>query len=167
MDFPQGVLAIRATNSSMTEQERILLKMVLRLWVGIRIISRSEHICGDETLGISTDMLDESSPMYGQIVIPPVISAQFDSILMESILPSLRTMILDQLAKMFMTYAKKHGLQTRYADPDVIKRIHLGAKVLLAHYHYCCKGFQPFALDWDASETTSMAELDSDQVKFV
>ena len=116
--------------------------MVLRLWVGIRIISRSEHICGDETLGISTDMLDESSPMYGQIVIPPVISAQFDSILMESILPSLRTMILDQLAKMvqahkpqnwfciylctfillhncslttrqFMTYAKKHGLQVR------------------------------------------------------
>jgi hypothetical protein len=49
----------------------------------------------------------------------------------------------------------------------IIEELHLGANILLAYFHYCCKGFQPFDLDWDASETTSMAELDAEQVKFV
>lgn len=192
--------------------------MVLRLWVGVRMIYRSEYICGEETLGMSSDMIDNSSPMHGKILTPPVISVQSDAILMGRILPSLKGMILEQLAKIVLAhkpqnwfciylctfillhncslitrhsikYAQKHGLkvstsfvysflrafgehlshhsQSRYPEPDLITELHLGANVLLAYFHYCCKGFCPFDLDWDAGETTSMADLDPDQIKFV
>jgi hypothetical protein len=50
---------------------------------------------------------------------------------------------------------------------NVIEELHLGANILLAYFHYCCKGFQPFAPDWDPSETTSMAHLDPEQINFV
>jgi hypothetical protein len=50
---------------------------------------------------------------------------------------------------------------------DIIEELHMGANILLAYFHYCCKGFRPFDLDWDATDTTSMAELDPDQIKFV
>ncbi len=49
----------------------------------------------------------------------------------------------------------------------MIKELHHGANVLLAHFHYCCKGFRPFALDWNSAETVSMAEMDTKQVRFV
>jgi hypothetical protein len=58
-------------------------------------------------------------------------------------------------------------LQTKFAMVDIIAELHIGADILLAYFHYCCKGFQPFALDWNAAETTSMAELDVDQVRFI
>lgn len=43
----------------------------------------------------------------------------------------------------------------------------MGANVLLAYYHYCCKGHRPFALDWNAEESVSMAALDPYQVKYI
>jgi hypothetical protein len=49
----------------------------------------------------------------------------------------------------------------------MVQELHLGANILLAHFHYCCKGFRPFSLDWKAEDTTSMAELDPHQVQFV
>lgn len=50
---------------------------------------------------------------------------------------------------------------------DIVEELHLGANILLAYFHYCCKGCRPFDLDWDAADTQSMAELDPDQIKFV
>jgi hypothetical protein len=49
----------------------------------------------------------------------------------------------------------------------MIKELHHGANVLLAHFHYCCKGFRPFTLNWNPAETVSMAEMDVKQVRFV
>lgn len=49
----------------------------------------------------------------------------------------------------------------------MVKELHFGANVLLAHFHYCCKGFHPFSSNWEAEATTSMAELDPRQIHFV
>jgi hypothetical protein len=49
----------------------------------------------------------------------------------------------------------------------MIKELHHGANVLLAHFHYCCKGFRPFTLEWNPAESISMAVLDTKQVRFV
>lgn len=49
----------------------------------------------------------------------------------------------------------------------MIKELHHGANVLLAHFHYCCKGFRPFTLDWNPTETISMAEMNTKQTCFV
>jgi len=58
-------------------------------------------------------------------------------------------------------------LQTRHARLEMVQELHFGANVLLAHFHYCCKGFRPFSLDWKAEKTTSMAELNPQQIQFV
>ena len=50
---------------------------------------------------------------------------------------------------------------------EVISELHMGANILLTYFHYCCKGFRPFDLDWKSAETASMAELDSEQIQFV
>jgi hypothetical protein len=49
----------------------------------------------------------------------------------------------------------------------MIRELHSGANILLGHFHYSCKSFRPFELDWDAEETASVAELDAQQVCFV
>jgi len=81
-------------------------------------------------------------------------------------------------------YARKHGLKvcyyscthihnylmcqkTRHARPDMIKELHLGANVLLAHFHYGCKGYHPFKLDWKPELSGSMATLDQNQLRFI
>lgn len=81
-------------------------------------------------------------------------------------------------------YARKHGLkvchqshahirkyltgqQARHARPDMVKDLHFGANVLLAHFHYGCKGYRPFTLDWKPELSTSMATLDDEQLHFV
>jgi len=49
----------------------------------------------------------------------------------------------------------------------MIKDLHLGANVLLAHFHYGCKGYCPFTLDWNPDLSSSMARLDEEQLRFV
>ncbi|KAL5326373.1 hypothetical protein ACEPPN_004057 [Leptodophora sp. 'Broadleaf-Isolate-01'] len=189
-------MAIYASKNHMSEQERILLGMVLRLWVAVRMLCRSERIVGDDRLDISLDLMDHSSPMPGKTPIPPVMGAQIELVLMQGILNPLRTMILEQLQKLVLAhkpqnwfciylctfillhnaslitkqdivYAQKHGLKTKFAMSDMIAELHMGANVLLAYYHYCCKGHRPFALDWNAEESVSMAALDPYQVKYI
>jgi len=50
----------------------------------------------------------------------------------------------------------------------MIRELHYGANVLLAHFHYACKGFRPFTLDWDPAKTKLMADFeDAKQIYFV
>lgn len=51
--------------------------------------------------------------------------------------------------------------------PEMIAELHMGANVLLAYFHYACRGQRPFTLDWDAKDAVAMAVLDEDQVKFL
>lgn len=51
--------------------------MVLRLWVAVRMLCRSERIVGDDRLDISLDLMDHSSPMPGKTPIPPVVRWPF------------------------------------------------------------------------------------------
>ena len=87
-----------------SEPEKKLLKMALRLWVATRINTTSERICGDETLGMSRDMIDKSSPMHKKIPIPPVLGAQLCYIVRDIIQIPLRRMILEQLQKVFIAH---------------------------------------------------------------
>jgi hypothetical protein len=58
--------------------------------------TKNERICGNETLGtaIETDM---TSPYFGTIAIPPVLSNQLELILYSSILSPLKKSILGKL----------------------------------------------------------------------
>jgi hypothetical protein len=86
-----------------SQEEAELLKMVLRLWVAIRMTTRSTRICGEETLGMSSDIFDETSSLHGEIPVPPVLATQIDIILIQGIQIPLRKAVLDRLQKLIAT----------------------------------------------------------------
>jgi hypothetical protein len=51
----------------------------------------------------------------------------------------------------------------------IIRAIHSGAKTILTHFHYCCKGQRPFSSDfnWDSPEMKRLAQLGDEQIRFL
>jgi len=50
---------------------------------------------------------------------------------------------------------------------DMISELHVGANILLAYFHYSCKGHRIFDQGWNAEEMRSMAELNAEQAQFI
>ncbi|KAK5990690.1 Satratoxin biosynthesis SC3 cluster transcription factor SAT20-like protein [Cladobotryum mycophilum] len=173
-----------------------LLTSTLRLWASIRMSTTSVFIVGEETLGMPNDILDETSPSPGKIPVPPVLGAQMDLILIHHIQTRLRRELLDKLQKMVLknkqscwlvtyivtfillhnaslitahdaSYARKHGMKRRFAREDKVQEYHLGANILLAHFHYCNKGVHPFSDDCKDQDLRTLADLDEDKIQFV
>ncbi|KAF7553282.1 hypothetical protein G7046_g7146 [Stylonectria norvegica] len=184
------------SNKSCSDECVDVLERTLKLWISIRMSTRSGFIVGKETLGMSHDVLDKTSPNHGRIPVPPVLGAQLDLILIHHIQTKLRRELLEKLQKMMQKskqntwlvtylvtfillhntslitahdagYARKHGMKRRYAREDKVKEYHLGANVLLAHFHYCNKGVYPFSAECKDQELRGLAELDDEQIGFV
>ncbi|KAJ0100752.1 hypothetical protein J7T55_003960 [Diaporthe amygdali] len=170
------------------EEEKKLISKTLDLWAAVRLTTRSFQICGKETLGIR--------PLKGKILIPPVMGAQLDFILLNQTLPKLRRETLELLQSMMQakkqktwlttylvtamllhnvalitahdhSYAKKHGLRSNFARKHMVEQYHLGANIFLAYYHYCNKGVYPFSTECKDSELQILAELDDESINFV
>lgn len=88
------------------QNEQGLLKKALQLWMAIRLTTKSTVIVGDETLDMPRNIMDETSPLQGQIPLPPVMGAQIELILIHQIQTSLRREMLENLQA--MTHANKH-----------------------------------------------------------
>lgn len=52
---------------------------------------------------------------------------------------------------------------------ELVRATHSGAKTILAHFHYCCKGEYPFRpeTDWNSPKIREMAQLDAEQAGFM
>ncbi|PHH64553.1 hypothetical protein CDD81_4332 [Ophiocordyceps australis] len=173
-----------------------LLHATLSLWVSIRLSTTSSFIVGPDTLGMPPNILDETCGDAGKIPIPPVLGAQLDLVLIHDIQASLRRKVLHALQKMMLQnkkknwlvtyliifillhnaalitahdaeYARKHGMQRRFAREDMIKEYHLGAKILLAYYHYCNRGARPFSLACQDQDLRNLGDLSPDEIGFV
>ena len=64
--------------------------------------TRASRICGDDNLGISSDVMNGSGYMHGKIPIPPVMAAQIDLIQLLAVQLPLKVLILDQLQKIVL-----------------------------------------------------------------
>lgn len=93
-----------------SNDERELLLLTLRLWVAVRLTTKSTIIVGSETLGMPTNIMDETSPIHGRIPLPPVMGAQLDMILIHQIQSRLRHELLEKLQKMIQTNKQKTWL---------------------------------------------------------
>jgi hypothetical protein len=82
------------------DEERLLLRSALKLWVAIRIESRSERICSAERLGMVPQTFDPAARNYNQVLIPPVMSAQLELIMTVVILQPLKKVVLNQLQEL-------------------------------------------------------------------
>ncbi|KAM3431419.1 hypothetical protein MY4824_007129 [Beauveria thailandica] len=173
-----------------------ILQSTFRLWTSTRLNTISCFIVGEETLGMPSDILDDTSPTPGKVPVPPVMGAQLNLIMIHQIQAKLRKTVLEQLQKIVQKnkhstwlvtyfvnfillhnasmiishdagYAKKHGIKRRFAREDKVKEYHIGANIILAYFHYCNKGLYPFSDECSDSELKSLAELNENDVKFV
>jgi hypothetical protein len=70
---------------------------VLRLWVAVRTGSRSERICGEETLGMEPQLEDDACSNFGTILLPPVMTAQLQVVVVTTVLQPLKQTVLERL----------------------------------------------------------------------
>ncbi|KAL5614365.1 hypothetical protein BROUX41_004471 [Berkeleyomyces rouxiae] len=181
---------------NLQEPKKEVLDKALKLWMCIRLTTTSQTIVGEDTLDMSRDIMDETSPIHGKIPLPPVMGAQIDLILIETIQKSLRKRLLKLLQEMARKndkstwlvlylvtfimlhnialitahdagYAQKHGLERRFAREKKVSEYHLGANILLSYWHYCCKGLYPFSEGCSQKELESLAELDEGEIRYV
>ena len=132
----------------------------------------------------------------GIILVPPVFGAQLEVIIVAVILKPTQSDILKKLKDLiqdnrrhswFTIYlclfillhncalltaadnkkARKQGLQHRFFRVSLVEELHIGAKILLAYFHYCCKGSYPMSMDWNSPEEIALAEMDDEQVEFM
>jgi len=84
------------------DEERRLMRSVLKLWVAIRMESRSERICGEETLGMLPQTFDPAAKSFNQVLLPPVMSAQLELIMTAMVLQPLKKTVLVQLQELII-----------------------------------------------------------------
>src|SRR3954471_4987521 len=94
MSSPLLSSTIRQSNATQRKEERDLLQAVLRLWGASRMESRSEYICGEETLGMMPHQCHPNCLNNGKILTPPVFSAQMEIIMTARILRPAKKQIL-------------------------------------------------------------------------
>ncbi|UKZ55082.1 hypothetical protein TrVGV298_008899 [Trichoderma virens] len=152
-----------------------LLNWTLRLWIAVRLSTTSAFIAGKEKLGMSNNILDQTSPNPGKIPLPPVLGAQMDLILIQHIQTKLRHELLDNLQKVMLknkpsswlvtylvtfillhnvalitkhdaSYARKHGMKRRYAREEKVQEYHL---------------------ECEDQDLRTLAHLDEDKIMFV
>ncbi|KAF2473832.1 uncharacterized protein BDR25DRAFT_217243 [Lindgomyces ingoldianus] len=102
-------MAYRYSRMAERDQERDLLRAVLRLWCASRMESHSDRICGDETLGMTPQDYGRDCPNTGMILTPPVFSAQLEVIVVATILQPAKKEVLQRLKDLMQ---ENHGRQS-------------------------------------------------------
>ena len=162
---------------------------------------------------------DRHDPMYHKIPLPPVMGAQIDAVLINDMQYQLRQKTLDALSKLTQNkkqktwlstylatfillhnialitnhdaeYAKKHGMNRRFAREEHVKEYEHGAylldltlpfpdglgssylrfegaNTLLAYFHYCNKSIYPFSTTCKDRDLHSLVDLDEEVVLFI
>ncbi|KAK0392849.1 hypothetical protein NLU13_2343 [Sarocladium strictum] len=188
-------LAVKLRHANdLDDMSKGLLDITFQLWMVVRFSTMSTWIVGEETLGMSRNILD-TSPNPGRIPLPPVLGAQLDSVLIHEFQESIRHKLLRQLDKAFRKYkhpnwlvmylvsfillhnaalitahdakyAQKHGMQRRFAREGSVADYHKGATIILAHFHNCTRN-HPFSDRCNDSDLKNLARMTEDQIRFV
>lgn len=91
-----------ANQDSQREEERRLLQSVFRLWCASRMESRSDRICGLETLGMQPQDYGPGCLNSGLILLPPVFGAQLEIIMTTLILEPAKRAVLRLLKDLIL-----------------------------------------------------------------
>jgi hypothetical protein len=185
-----------AQDPNISLEDRDLMMQAFRLWVAVRLGTRSDVIVGPETLDMPHDIMDQTSPLHGKIPLPPVMGAQLELVLSRHLIPRLRKTLLLQLQKISQAnqarnwiviylvffilldntsllflhdkkYVEKHGIKRKFAREETVQEYYLGANIILAYFHYCNKGTYPFSQTCKDDELKTLADLDDGWINFV
>ncbi|RYP40910.1 hypothetical protein DL767_001391 [Monosporascus sp. MG133] len=56
-------------------------------------------------------------------------------------------------------WARVNGLEELYSLPDQFEAVQEGANIVLSHWHYYKRGFEPLRTDWQKGEKAIRAQL--------
>ncbi|PVH68325.1 hypothetical protein DL98DRAFT_631841, partial [Cadophora sp. DSE1049] len=173
-----------------------LLRGVLRLWVAARRGTKSQRVIGEEKLGMLPHTLDCSRYDYGEIPVPPVISAQI-SLLSEAwiirpwakqVRKDLENLVTKKKHESWLTIylamfillhncsllpayftkkAKNLRLHAKYHAIAILEELHFSVSILLTYYHYVNKGGPCFATGHASPLDRQRLKLDSDLWSFL
>ncbi|ROW11781.1 hypothetical protein VPNG_04931 [Cytospora leucostoma] len=189
-------MARKHSREAESRDERDLIDDILKLWVMARIQTRSERICGSETIGIGPQLQDPDRHDYNRIPVPPIISAQITIIVEAMFFKPLQAQIRKRLERLIATKspgswftiylvcmlllhncaliteyhskkAKTLRLSQRYAMADLVADLHGSANILLTYYHCCIKGNAPFAAGSRSTRDIEAAKLSKNQIGFL
>ncbi|PMD19482.1 hypothetical protein NA56DRAFT_203203 [Hyaloscypha hepaticicola] len=177
-------------------QPNKLLSDVLRLWVACRFLEGRWRCCGSETLG--AEELSHRYERDPIVQVPPFVNYQIAAVFTERVLEPLRIVVLKQLQTLILAnkssnwfvtflavfillhnyelqcnfhrgFARRRKFEVRFVDMPIIRAILMGSKIILAHFHFCCKGQRPFSpgFDWESPGVKRMAQLDAAQIEFL
>ncbi|OBT59916.1 hypothetical protein VE03_10557 [Pseudogymnoascus sp. 23342-1-I1] len=71
------------------------------------------------------------------------------------------------ISKHDWAYARKYGIETRFARPAQVKEYHAGATALLAHFHLCHNSSYPFSAAGEKADVLIAAGLSGSQILFI
>ncbi|RYP64709.1 hypothetical protein DL769_006557 [Monosporascus sp. CRB-8-3] len=57
------------------------------------------------------------------------------------------------------TDGRDNGLEEPYSLPDQVEAVQEGASIILSHWHYYNRGFEPLRADWEKGEKAICAQL--------
>lgn len=106
-----------------------IIQATIRLWTSTRLNTISCFIVGDDTLGMPTDILDETSPTPGRVPLPPVLGAQLNLVMIHQIQASLRKNVLEKLQKIVQKNKPSTWLVIYYVDFILLHN----ASMIIAH----------------------------------
>ncbi|KAL9110183.1 MAG: hypothetical protein Q9227_005243 [Pyrenula ochraceoflavens] len=183
-----------ALRLSLFPEPNELLRDVLRLWVVCRFIESRWRCCGLDMVNADS----QQDPFYDWVTPPPYVDYQLASVIIQRVLGPLRRSVLQRLQDLFLEnkssnwysiflvsfillhnyelqilfqrqFAARRQARERYLDMPLVRATHSGAKTILAHFHYCCKGQRPFRpdFDWKSAKIRKMAQLDAEQCAFM
>ncbi|KAI1493290.1 hypothetical protein F5X96DRAFT_237377 [Biscogniauxia mediterranea] len=149
------------------------LKTYFRLWLATRYTIGSAYIDSEDKLDMASDPHPDY-PYKGKVSVPRMVSAQFDSFGYSYVLSPLRKQVLEGLWKMIASKNQHHfftiyltvfmmlhevsvvsrdrrrrALHTRkncrYDLAPFVEKLQEGANIILSHWHYYKRDFNPLA----------------------
>ncbi|KAF2122493.1 hypothetical protein BDV96DRAFT_560903 [Lophiotrema nucula] len=177
-----------------TEEERVLIQNLFRMWFAIMITTGSAWLEGPDTEDMRP--VEASYPLTaGRVLRSPVSVEQWDFLItLRAILP-LRKKVMDDLQRLVLSNdqnafttvflctfvllhlcsmwsadryraALKHNSPVRFQHPKFIEEVHHSANVLLAHFHYYVGDIDLRTINWKERFKTRFAHLSTHEVGF-
>lgn len=170
-----------------------LLGVAFRLWTSVRLSTMPAYVVGKETLGLDRDIHEGFT---GMVSVPPDLGAQLELTLLHYIEGTLRKDLMNRLQSMMYRYKKRTwlviylvtfmllhsttllvghttnnapglGLKQPFGNTEIVKQVYFEAHTLLAHFHYCNRGFFPLSEDCTDRILTADVGLDDKTVQFI
>ncbi|KAI1119715.1 hypothetical protein F5Y10DRAFT_291415 [Nemania abortiva] len=190
------MMAYRHSQSAKVAEERGLLANILCLWVAARRGTKPQRVIGEENLGMAPLLADPSRHDFGEIPVPPIISAQMmllrEALIQRPLVDAIRLQLDELIMKnrtsswmaiylaifillhncslltaYYWKKARNLRLHAKYHAVEILEELHFSVNILLAHYHYISRGGLCFSLGSASEHETNRLNLDDTQQEFL